>query len=193
MPVLSRDGKQLAILHSDLGGGVAGLLESRVLIVDPATNDETLRGEKADRGPLCWTADDRLVFELRDPLDLTVPGNASKVPAAHVAVMDANGKTTTLMLGTSPVAVGDGKTILFRDPQKKWNTCDLEGHSIQSVGDGLEKFNFPAPAPAPDGKRVLMMRFGGPDGPQPCLVTLPTGEVQPIKVDPGLWAAPAWR
>jgi hypothetical protein len=59
------------------------------------------------------------------------------------------------------------------------------------LGDGLKEFNFPSVAP--DGKRLILMRFDESTRPHPHLVDLASGEATPLDVRAGLWVAPTWR
>lgn len=187
-PAISSDGSRLAFLHKEIGQNV---LDSGVVVVDLNTREEKLIGGQADRGPVHWAQKDQLVFELRDPVDLTKPGEGGKILARRIAVMDLSGQTRVLIVGSSPVVVGGGDVILFEDVDDKWKTCDLEGNKIKHVGDGLTGFYFPSASP--DGKRVLFMRLDKQKGPQPWVVELESGKATPVKVAPGLWMMPSWR
>ena len=81
--------------------------------------------------------------------------------------------------------------LAYREDKNTWNTCDLDGGNVKLVGDGLPRFNFPTLSP--DGKQLIMMKFGEAAGPQPNLVDLDTGAAKPMELGPGMWATPAWR
>jgi Tol biopolymer transport system component len=106
--------------------------------------------------------------------------------------MDMAGKIKVLIPGSSPVPLADGKTILFEDQDARtWHLCDLDGGNVRRCGDGLKGYGFPAPAP--DGQRVIMMKFNGNKGPRPILLNLGESEGKPITDAPGLWTTPVWR
>ena len=46
---------------------------------------------------------------------------------------------------------------------------------------------------APDGKRLLMMRFRQRQAPEPMIFNLEQTEGKVVTTVPGLWASPAWR
>jgi Tol biopolymer transport system component len=70
-------------------------------------------------------------------------------------------------------------------------TCDLEGKKETPFGNGRKSYGFPSPAP--DGKRLLMMKFRADGGPEPVVIDLTTGEEGAVPHSGGLWAQPAWR
>jgi hypothetical protein len=91
-----------------------------------------------------------------------------------------------------PVALADGRRILFKDPQAgTWHTCNLDGQDEKPYADGLKGYGFPAPAP--DGRRLLMMHFQPGQGPVPVVLPIDAGQGRPATTAPGLWAMPAWR
>ena len=106
--------------------------------------------------------------------------------------LDLDGHFTPLLKGNMPVALTPCEKILYLAESKEiWMTCGLDGAGASRLLDGLTDFNFPTPSP--DGKRVLMMKFGGSGGPRPHVVDLATGQITPVDVERGLWAFPTWR
>jgi len=187
MPALSADGKTLAVLHKRATGGI---LDSEVCLVDVETGAARALGKPHDMAYLSWLPNGKglilLVRESTDPSDVTAPRTDT------IARMDMNGGIEKVREGTSPVLMGDGKTILFQDSKSRtWHTCDLDGGHAKQFADGLERYGDPSPAP--DGKRMIMMHFRSGKAPEPMI--LPIGESKgiPATTARGLWASPAWR
>ena len=181
---LSPDGKTLALFHSD---PAAGLLHGQVFLLDIKSGVAKPIGKPIDTGFLNWTADGQHIVLLdRKSTDLNSPSIGS------LAIMDMEGRVNLLRRGNFPVLLADRQTILFEDSETTlWHTCDLKGQDDKLFGDGLKGYGFPAPAP--DGKRILMMKFE--PGKLPLPIVLPIGESkgQVITNVPGLWGMPAWR
>jgi hypothetical protein len=107
----------------------------------------------------------------------------TKLSENFVSRMDMDGKLTTLVEGDCAVSLQPKRAIFFQKGDA-WFTCDFEGKSLQPVLDGEPKYGFPAASP--DGNRVLLMKFGGRNGPRPYIVSLKTKETTAVPVTPGL-------
>jgi hypothetical protein len=80
---------------------------------------------------------------------------------------------------------------LFQDRDSDlWNTCDLTGQNVKLFAGGLKGYGFPAPAP--DGKRILMMHFSPGQLPQPTILKIGESQGNVITKVGGLWGEPAW-
>jgi len=181
-PVLSPDGKTIVFVHGMQG---PGLLTSRIGLLDLATDETRYVGEPFDTGIMSWLPDSTgliVVERTYEQLD--------SVGERWVSRVDLDGRRTRLIRGDQPVVLGDGKTILY-EADGLWNLCGLDGKNGRLLGDGLRSLGFPAPAP--DGKRLLMMRFSPDRGPEPILLDLVTLEQKSITTVQGVWAMPAWR
>lgn len=178
---LSPDGSRLIILRKDLA---MGILETQPFIIDMKTNQARKIGKPMDTGFFKWMPDGQhVIFPLRDPpLD--------KVQKVSLAVMDMDGNVVKLCPGDDPNPLADGKRILFEDDQQHWNTCDLKGQNVKLFADGMAGYGFPAVAP--DGKRLLLMRFQ-PQPPKPLVFEIGQAEGKVITDEEGLWAMPVWR
>jgi hypothetical protein len=184
MPALSPDGRTLAALH---GGGQRRLLENDITLVDLETGNGKYIGETADRAFFSWLPDGKgLILLERQRV-------TAGEPQPHwICRMDLEGRVTRIREGDHPLLLGDGRTLLFNQRQENtWATCDLEGKNERPFGDGRRHYSFATPAP--DGKRLLMMRFRPEAGPEPVIIDLATGQERVIPHDPGLWGHPAWR
>jgi hypothetical protein len=176
-PAPSPDGKSLAVLHK---GGAEGHLELRVALVDLASGEGRHVGEPLDGAFLSWLPDGKGLVLLRREAG----------GAGTVSRMDLDGRITPIVPGDSPVVLEGTRAILFQEGEL-WKTCDLAGKNAKLLGDGLRGHGFPSPAP--DGKRLLMMRFRPNQAPEPVVVVLPGQEIRAATKLPGLWGFPAWR
>ncbi|MGA2500429.1 MAG: hypothetical protein ABSH20_22015 [Tepidisphaeraceae bacterium] len=104
--------------------------------------------------------------------------------------MDMAGTVTPLCKGNDPVVLADNKTIMFQN-DGLWKTCDLEGKNVQLLGDGLKAHGFPSPAP--DGRRLVMMKFAPPGLPKVVVLDIGQSSGRVVTNAPGLWGQPAWR
>ncbi len=175
-PAASPDGKSLAVMHK---AGTEGLLEFRVALIDLASGEGRHLGEPLDGAFLSWLPDGKGLVLLR-----------REAGAGTVTRMDLDGRLAPIVKGDSPVVLEEARAILFQEGDL-WRTCDLAGKNAKLLGDGLKGHGFPSPAP--DGKRLLMMRFRPNQAPEPVVVSLSGQEIQPATKLPGLWGFPAWR
>ncbi len=187
MPALSPDGMTLAVLHK---GATGKMLETQVFLVDLGSGEAKALGVPHDMAFLSWLpGGEGLVALLReggDPLDLKTPRKQT------IVRVDLEGGITKVRNGGFPILLNDGKTVLYEEPTSRtWQTCDLEGGSSKPFAGGLAGHGFPSPAP--DGKRIIMMRFRPGQAPEPTILTIGEAEGIPATTAPGLWAAPAWR
>ncbi len=183
-PSLSPDGKTVAVLHK---GATGRILEVQICLVDLASGDARTVGEPRDTGPLSWFPDGKaLLIVDRKNVEM------SKPPLNTICRMGLDGEVKPLLKGSSPVILGDGKTILFQDQESRtWKTCNLEGGDIMVYANGMEGHGFPAPSP--DGKRLLMMHFRQGQAPEPLIFAIGQVEGKPATTALGLWKSPAWR
>jgi hypothetical protein len=180
---LSPDGRTLAVAQ---GLAAANILKSQLVLVDVASGNAEKLGQPVDCGRFSWLPDGKgLVVLSRKYVRLDQPSEDT------ICRMDLDGHFTPLLKGDLPVVLAPHETILYHAQDKTWMTCGLDGRGARRVLDGLTDFNFPSPSP--DGKRLLLMKFGGPDGPRPHVLDLSTGRNTPIDVEAGLWAFPIWR
>ncbi len=183
-PVLSPDGKTLAVVHK---GADERRLDTQVCLVDVETGAARRLGEPHDMAFVSWLPDDRGLIVL-----VRVPDPARNRLIDTIARMDLDGKLTNLREGSMPVLLGDGRRILFKDSQSEdWKTCNLDGQDLRPYADGLKGYGFPAPSP--DGKRLLMMRFQPGKAPEPMVLPIDASQGKPATTAPGLWGMPAWR
>jgi hypothetical protein len=183
-PVLSPDGKTLAVIHK---GADERRLDSRICLVDVKTGEARRLGEPHDMAFPSWLPDGRGLILL-----VRLPDVAKDRLTDTITRLDLDGKLTTLRPGSMPVLLGDGRRILFQDSQARtWHTCNLEGQDAKPYADGLEGYAFPTPAP--DGKRLLMMHSQPGQGPVPVVLPIDAGQGKPATTAQGLWAMPAWR
>ena len=187
MPALSPDGRTLAVLHL---GTTGRLLESQVCLVDLETGKARELGKPQDMAFPSWPPDGKglllLHREVADASDLNSPRTDT------IARMDLEGRITKIREGSMPVLLNDGKTILFKDNNDRtWRTCGLDGGDVKPYAGGMAGFGFPAPAP--DGRRIIMMHFRQGTAPEPTILPIGGSEGKPAITSPGLWATPAWR
>ncbi len=177
-PTLSPDGTKLAVLE------LSPDLQSQIYVVDMATGKATKLGAPMDTAFLAWLDDGQgLVLVHRQMVSMDLPTENS------VAILDMQGQVKILLKGNNPVLIPGKGRILFEDGD--WKTCDLEGKDVQLYGDGMPGLDFPAVAP--DGQRLIWMRFKKGTMPQPVVQIYGELPVQPLDLGPGLWACPAWR
>jgi hypothetical protein len=167
-------------------------LEVQVCIVDLETDEIKVVGDPMDTAHVSWMPDGRRFILLKRvspaPQALPVP---DKPADPSLAILDPDGKLTVLRRGDYPVMLPDYKSILFLDRDSGlWNTCDLEGQNAKPLADGFKGFRFPAPAP--DGRRILMMQIQ-PAPPRGIVFPFGEGDGKPLTDEPGLWGQPAWR
>ncbi len=184
-PVLSPDGKTLAVVHKS--GSEPDVLKFQICLVDVASGEGKLLGEPLDTAIPSWLPDGSgLVLVTREY------ESPNKPSIDTIALMDLNGQVTSIRKGSRPLVLNPFGRILYSDQaDDRWKICDLDGKEIAVVGDGLKDFGFPTASP--DGKRLVMLRFGGPDGPRPHLVDLETGQSTPLNIEKGFWSLPSWR
>lgn len=180
-PTAAPDGRTVAV---SLVGGGPSVLDFQLVLIDLATDAVTKVGEPMDHAFVSWLPkSDGLVLLRRF-------GDANAEKKHVIGRLSLTGEWTPIIEGDHPVLLADGKTILFLDAKRKWNTCGLNGRNVKPFGDGFD--GYFAPSPAPDGKRLVMMHVE--DGtPRPVIVDLATKKVRPATELGGLFAWPAWR
>lgn len=180
---LSPDGKHVVCQRV---GTNEDVLKSDVLVIDLPNGHAHQVGEPMDVGPVYWTPDRRLLLLRRESRNVNGPAQC------FVSIMDLNGKVTDLRRGDQVTPLADNQRILFQDEATQlWHTCDYRGQNDSLFGDGLAHYGFPAPAP--DGKRILMMHFIEGQAPIPTLLAVGQSSGTPLTQAPGLWASPRWR
>ena len=185
-PALSPDGKTLAVVHR---ASLAELFGAQVCLADVASGKARKIGKPMDVARLSWLpGGNGLILVRQKHIAMDKPS------LGQMFRMDLDGRLTYIRDGGSAVLLNDGRTILFRerDGEKRlWKTCDLSGKNVKLLGDGLAEYAFPAPAP--DGKRILMMRFQKGQAPVPHILEIGASQGKPATKVPGLWALPVWR
>jgi hypothetical protein len=182
-PRLSPDGKTLAVYHK---GAPEGLTDAQICLVDVATGEARRLGKALDCAHINWAADGKgLLMTVRKPAELLKP------PESVIARMDLEGKVTELRKGARPLALPDGKRILFQDADGLWRTCDLEGKNPAQFGGGFK--GATSPSLSPDGKRLVMIQTAEGGQARPVLVDLATGKSDKTNVPAGQWVYPSWR
>lgn len=181
---VSPDGRTLAVLQMD---HTAGPLHCRVHMVDVASGESKSIGPAVDMAYLSWLPEgDGLIVMTRERDD------ELEQETSTICRMDLDGTLTPIRPGHGPVVVPSESRILFEERETDhWHSCNLEGEDVRIVGDGLKGFGFASVSP--DGKQLMMMKFGGPKGPVPHIVELATGKSTPLPLGPGLWALPHWQ
>jgi len=182
MPAVSPDGKRAVALHKGNRGGV---LDTSVTLIDLATGEATLVGRPMDTAFLSWLPDGRGFILVRRQFVA-----ADRPTREFVASMDLEGTVTDVCPGGQPAVLPGRNRILFRDEGGVWKTCALDGKDAKLFCDGLKAYSFASPAP--DGKRVLMIRTAAGKAPEVDLITVDSGEIRPGVRAPGLWGQPAW-
>jgi Tol biopolymer transport system component len=186
-PVLSPDGKTLAVASADFG---AGLDHTQVFLIDLQTGEGKPIGKPFDTTALSWMPDGKgLILVSRQNVRMDKP------PVSTICRMDLIGQLTPLRPGDSPVLLQDGR-ILFEEYSEdgrhwQWKTCNLSGQDVKLFGDGLKKLSFPAPAP--DGLRMLMIRYVPDRGTTPYVFRIGEAPDQPAVQVGGTWSGAVWR
>jgi Tol biopolymer transport system component len=182
---ISPDGKSLAVTQ---GLAQQKLLEQQVVIVDLPGGQSRRLGKPLDCAYLSW-------LPKGDGVILVSRKNKSlfEAPEGTVSRLNLKGELIALFKGDNPFALSPKSLILFQMPTepRQWMTSDLDGKGAKPVLDGLPKYRFPTASP--DAKRLVMMKFGGPDGPKPNVIDLESGDIKEIPAGSGLWAWPVWR
>ncbi len=159
----------------------------QVYLIDIESGTSKPIGKPLDTAHLSWLPKgDGLVLVSREhrSLDQTSIGTICR--------MDLEGNLVAIRKGMLPFVLLPHPQILFKDQDDDlWRVCDLDGKDVRLLGDGMKSFGFPSASP--DGKRLMMMKFGGNKGPQPHVVDIANGTTRALAVGPGLWALPAWR
>jgi hypothetical protein len=192
-PSLSPNGRTLAVIQITSETDPAA--RTQVHLVDILTGQSSRLGKPLDAAYLSWAPERRgLILGARIHQD----GNAPPVPT--VVRMDLQGEVTPIVPGSNPALIAGGEKILFLDDAAKlWKTCGVDGQDVKPFGDGMK--NFHAPAPAPDGQRLLMMRYdptrlpSDPEArpPVPVVMKLDGTDIRTVVEAVGLWGKPAWR
>ncbi len=182
-PALSPNGQYLAVVQM---APDSGPLDVQVHFIDIASGKSKPVGKPFDTAFLSWLPrGDGVVLITRAYENLKDPSIDT------ICRMDFRGTLTPIRKGESPLVLLPRSRILFRDQDtQQWNTCDLQGKNVTMVGDGLKKFG--TPTASPDGNRLMMMDFAGPQGPQLHIVDIATGTATPLSVGPGHWSRPSW-
>ncbi len=182
-PTLSPNGKYLAVFHKEAHGN--GQMHSRIHVIDIASGKSRAVGEPRDIYHLSWLPrDEGLVFVEREgipPKDKT-----------FITMSNFSGTSKRIIEGNYPCILSNPDKILFFDASDKhWKTCNVDGTEATVFHDGLPSLAYPTPSP--DSQRLFMMQFISNAPPKPVLVDRKTGELNHIKVGPGLWANPQWQ
>lgn len=184
MPVLSPDGKRLAVVQM---APTTHVLDVQLQVVDLEKDQAQPIGKPTDIAFVSWLPDAKGFVLVRREIVAW-----DKPELATIGKMDLEGNFTDLRKGGDPLLLADGKTILFQEQEDRiWKVCDLEGKNVAAFHGGLKGYGFPSLSP--DGKRLAMVKFDPQKGPQPILVGIDDGKEQPLPRLPGLWTTPAWK
>lgn len=187
MPALSPDGKTIAILHKEPEGPI---LNSQMYLIDLESGNSRRFGKQHEYAFLSWLPSGKGLVALKRA-GLHEP-QAKPVSDREIVRIDLDENVTPIGEGDMPVLLNDGKTLLFDvRGADGWQTSDVDGRNRRQYGDGLSGYSFPTPAP--DGRRMLFMRFEKGKAPVPMVMPLGASEGRPLTEMKGLWSLPAWR
>ena len=190
-PCLSPDGTTLAVAAM---ARLDRMPLQRIYLMDVASGQARAIGQPLDTAYLSWLpSGDGLVLVARKHVA------TDRFKQSTIVRMDMDGKITPIISGNMPVMLRAAERILFRAAGGLWKTCDLSGGNVTLVRDGLASCS--QPAPGPDGRSMIMMRYdpdrlpARPDGkaPLPVLIPLGAGDERPLIKARGFWMYPAWR
>lgn len=182
-PVLSPDGKSLAVTHSN------SVFTRQLYVLDLAGGEPRAIGKPIDAHAFSWIGDGSGLIGItkrKGP-------SAEKEPEFRVARFGLDGSVKDIHeeVGNFAVVIGEKRDrIMFREKNGTWHTSDLSGRDVKKVGSGLSKLSFPSVSP--DGKRVVMIEQDEKEQTWPVVVDLATGST--VKVDAGMgrWVLPVW-
>lgn len=155
------------------------LLKNQLVVMEIATGAVRKIGAEADQAYSSWLS----------PTSFLLMRREKSVP--RVVRLDLNGKETLVRAkATSPLPLGDGSRLLFRDDvTREWRTSDLTGKNEKRIGDGLVKTFDPA---VDREGEILILLEATPEIVRH-YVNLETGEIirAPAPL-PGRWATPVF-
>ena len=175
-PVVSHDGKTLALLHQELFE-----TDIHVYLIDIKSNVATKLGEPQGLFGLSWLPDDKgLIVSKR------IARNKTEPSIETLCKMDLDGKLTDIRDGKNPLVLSDGNSILFEDKGRAWHVCDMDGKILKDITSGKLHYEFQSLNPT--GEKVLGVRRGKSDElSEPVQLDPKTGVIQPITpLPPGL-------
>lgn len=183
-PVPSPDGSKVVVM-SGLDGATS-ILQTQLWLIDLKSGASSRLGEPFDQAFVSWLPNGSGLILLSRYHD------SPAGPERHViSRLSLKGERTDLLEGGNhPLLLGDGKTILFENDAREWNTCDLAGKNVKPFGTGFKGYGMPAVSP--DGKSVLMNNYAS-GGPKPTVINLADFSETPLTQQVGLWAYPWWR
>jgi hypothetical protein len=184
-PVLSPDGKSLAVTHSH------SILMRQLYLLDLAGGKPRAIGRPRDASGFSWIGDGSGLIGITRQRRTGVPEG---VPEYRMTRFGLDGSVRNLRedVGNFALVVGEkGDRILFQEKGNSWHTCDLNGGDVKMLGKGLSGLDFPSASP--DGKRVIMIEHDEKERTCPVVVDLATGEVKKAKAEEGRWVLPVWR
>jgi hypothetical protein len=182
-PVLSPDGKLVAVTHTDSS---LKFLTSQVWLIDVESGKARAIGVPQDMAFPSWAPDGQSLFiTIRTPTP-----DPNQVPDANTYRMKLDGSTENIVHGDSAKVLSDGR-LLFQDrTDRLWKTCSLDGKNIKPLGDGMKQYAFPTLSP--DGLRLIMQHVSD-EGPWPEVFTLSELHGTPLNLPKGLWVLPTWQ
>ncbi len=181
-PTLSPDGTALAVIHKTPRHG-PNLAE--LCTVDLATGEARRVRDEMDVSSLSWdpSGDGWILFYRR--------ADAPEEESGVICHLNRDGQLLPLRKGEYPVVLDDRRILYWAEREGGWMECDLRGKNPVRFADGLVGHGHPAVAP--DGRRMIFMKYADQQPPVPLLMEIGVWNGAPITRVPGLWGTPRWR
>jgi Tol biopolymer transport system component len=187
-PVLSPDGKTIAVSVIDLGLPLA--THTQINLVDLASGTARAVGPRMDCSHLSWEPDGRGIILLTRKYE-----RGEQYSVNTVSRLALDGTVTSLFKGDDPMVLRDGRILSREDaPDHKtwtWKTSKADGTDQQLFADGMPGYSFPTLSP--DGGQILMMKYVTGRGPVPTIFRVGEASGRPATNLPGFWMTPEWQ
>ena len=182
-PAVSPDGKLIAVKYMKAANPT---LPSQIYVVDVESGEARKIGEIVGGIHLSWMPDGKRILMMREEFV-----GWDKPSDGTICTMALDGTVEDICPGEWPVLIGGNRIMFTPRTGRVWYTCALDGSDRKILADGLRDYGFPTVSP--DGKRLLMMRFGGPRGPRPTVIKIGDSQGREAVRTGGLWAFPVWQ